>query len=111
MPGLSQSTLQLLLLLSIALCYVNKLDAVQGFCPASSSISSSDPNSQPLYWKVTNPTLSPYHLKDLLGFTSSVHRRDHALITPESHEEHAGSIPYHIGDWVAFCDVPCQYAR
>ncbi|GAB4857708.1 hypothetical protein Ancab_015614 [Ancistrocladus abbreviatus] len=85
MPGLSQSTLQLLLLLSIALCYVNKLDAEQGFCAASSSISSSDPKSQPVYWKVTNPTLSPSHLKDLPGFTRSVYRRDHALITPESH--------------------------
>ncbi|GAB4857693.1 hypothetical protein Ancab_015599 [Ancistrocladus abbreviatus] len=64
MPGLSWSTLQLLLLLSIALCYVNKLDAEQGFCAASSFILSSDPKLQPLYWKVTNPNLSPAHLKD-----------------------------------------------
>lgn len=42
-------------------------------------------NSRPLYWKVTNPTLSPSHLEDLPGFTRSVYRRDHALITPESH--------------------------
>ncbi|KAL5570161.1 hypothetical protein UlMin_026736 [Ulmus minor] len=41
--------------------------------------------SKPLYWKVTNPTLSPSHLQDLLGFTHSVYTRDHALITPKSH--------------------------
>nr|GMC80688.1 (S)-ureidoglycine aminohydrolase [Ipomoea batatas] len=44
-----------------------------------------DSNSRPLYWKVTNPTLSPPHLQDLPGFTRSVYKRDHALITPESH--------------------------
>ncbi|XP_039141568.1 probable (S)-ureidoglycine aminohydrolase [Dioscorea cayenensis subsp. rotundata] len=38
-----------------------------------------------LYWKVTNPTLSPSHLQDLPGFTRSVYKRDHAVITPESH--------------------------
>ncbi|KAH9776941.1 (S)-ureidoglycine aminohydrolase [Citrus sinensis] len=38
-----------------------------------------------MYWKVTNPTLSPSHLQDLPGFTRSVYKRDHALITPESH--------------------------
>ncbi|XP_031406584.1 (S)-ureidoglycine aminohydrolase isoform X2 [Punica granatum] len=38
-----------------------------------------------MYWKVTNPTLSPSHLQDLPGFTRSVYRSDHALITPESH--------------------------
>ncbi|KAL3633653.1 hypothetical protein CASFOL_022415 [Castilleja foliolosa] len=52
-----------------------------GFCSASSILES----EQPLYWKVTNPTLSPSHLQDLPGFTRSVYKRDHALITPESH--------------------------
>lgn len=50
-----------------------------------SSIIDSDSDSKPLYWKVTNPTLSPSHLQDLPGFTRSVYERDHALITPESH--------------------------
>ncbi|GFQ03033.1 (s)-ureidoglycine aminohydrolase [Phtheirospermum japonicum] len=52
-----------------------------GFCSASSILEA----QQPLYWKVTNPTLSPSHLQDLPGFTRSVYKRDHALITPESH--------------------------
>ncbi|KAH9305221.1 hypothetical protein KI387_009625, partial [Taxus chinensis] len=39
---------------------------------------------QGIYAKVTNPTLSPSHLKDLPGFTRSVYKRDYALITPES---------------------------
>uniref|UniRef100_A0A1D1ZLA8 Uncharacterized protein ylbA n=2 Tax=Anthurium amnicola TaxID=1678845 RepID=A0A1D1ZLA8_9ARAE len=39
----------------------------------------------PLYWKVIHPTLAPAHLQDLPGFTRSVCRRDHAIITPESH--------------------------
>ncbi|KAM3263797.1 (S)-ureidoglycine aminohydrolase [Capsicum chinense] len=56
-----------------------------GFCSApSSSILDADSNSQPLYWKVSNPTLSPSHLQDLPGFTRSVYKRDHAFITPES---------------------------
>ncbi|XP_024030672.1 (S)-ureidoglycine aminohydrolase isoform X2 [Morus notabilis] len=56
-----------------------------GFCSAGSVISSSPSESNYLYWKVTNPTLSPSHLQDLPGFTRSVYKRDHALITPESH--------------------------
>ncbi|CAL5436697.1 unnamed protein product [Camellia sinensis] len=56
-----------------------------GFCSAPTSIIKPESNSQPLYWKVTNPTLSPSHLQDLPGFTRSVYKRDHALITPESH--------------------------
>ncbi|KAL0295901.1 UNVERIFIED_CONTAM: (S)-ureidoglycine aminohydrolase [Sesamum angustifolium] len=52
----------------------------EGFCSAPSIL-----NAQPLYWKVTQPTLSPLHLQDLPGFTRSVYKRDHALITPESH--------------------------
>ncbi|GAV91702.1 hypothetical protein CFOL_v3_35092, partial [Cephalotus follicularis] len=53
-----------------------------GFCSAAPSILQTD---KPMYWKVTNPTLSPTHLQDLPGFTRSVYRSDHALITPESH--------------------------
>ncbi|KAL4602305.1 hypothetical protein ACB092_10G043400 [Castanea dentata] len=45
------------------------------------SIINSDSDSKPQYWKVTHPTLSPSHLQ---GFTRSVYKRDHALITPES---------------------------
>ncbi|KAH6788626.1 ureidoglycine aminohydrolase [Perilla frutescens var. frutescens] len=52
----------------------------EGFCSAPSIL-----EKQPLYWKATNPTLSPSHLQDLPGFTRSVYKRDHALITPESH--------------------------
>ncbi|XP_051134477.1 (S)-ureidoglycine aminohydrolase isoform X2 [Andrographis paniculata] len=52
----------------------------QGFCSVPSII-----DEQPLYWKATNPTLSPSHLQDLPGFTRSVYKKDHALITPESH--------------------------
>ncbi|RAL50685.1 hypothetical protein DM860_015832 [Cuscuta australis] len=56
----------------------------EGFCSAP-SFPNSDSISKPLYWEVTNPTLSPSHLRDLPGFTRSVYKRDHALITPESH--------------------------
>jgi len=38
----------------------------------------------PVYRKVTSPTLSGVHLEDLPGYTRSVVRKDHALITPES---------------------------
>ncbi|EEF31168.1 transcription factor, putative, partial [Ricinus communis] len=55
-----------------------------GFCSAP-SVLDEEKDSQSLYWKVTNPTLSPSHLQDLPGFTRSVYKRDHALITPESH--------------------------
>ncbi|XP_068650757.1 (S)-ureidoglycine aminohydrolase [Aristolochia californica] len=55
----------------------------EGFC--SLHTDGEDCQSLPLYWKVTNPTLSPSHLQDLPGFTRSVYKRDHALITPESH--------------------------
>lgn len=54
----------------------------EGFCSAPSII---EEQAQPLYWKATNPTLSPSHLQDLPGFTRSVYKRDHALITHESH--------------------------
>ncbi|CAH9114124.1 unnamed protein product, partial [Cuscuta europaea] len=55
-----------------------------GFCSAP-PILSFDSGSRPLYWKVTNPTLSPSRLQDLPGFTRSVYKRDHALVAPESH--------------------------
>ncbi|XP_059657677.1 (S)-ureidoglycine aminohydrolase [Cornus florida] len=71
-------------LITITLCLVRIADSEVGFC-SSPSIIDADSNSQPLYWKVTNPTLSPSHLQDLPGFTRSVYKRDHALITPESH--------------------------
>ncbi|XP_010269826.1 PREDICTED: (S)-ureidoglycine aminohydrolase [Nelumbo nucifera] len=53
----------------------------EGFCSAPPAYT----ESRTLYWKVTNPTLAPSHLEDLPGFTRSVYKRDHAVITPESH--------------------------
>ncbi|KAL2903110.1 (S)-ureidoglycine aminohydrolase [Bienertia sinuspersici] len=70
--------------LSISLSYLQVAISAEGFCSAPSSASNGG-NSGVLYWKVTNPTLSPAHLQDLPGFTRSVYERDHALITPESH--------------------------
>ncbi|XP_077244861.1 ureidoglycine aminohydrolase [Tasmannia lanceolata] len=64
----------------------------EGFC--SAPLPQKDSKPQPLYWKVTNPTLSPTNLQDLPGFTRSVYRRDHALITPESH------VFSPIPDWI-----------
>ncbi|XP_020262881.1 probable (S)-ureidoglycine aminohydrolase [Asparagus officinalis] len=52
-----------------------------GFCSISPPRNSAE---SPKYWKVTNPTLAPSHLQDLPGFTRSVYKRDHAVITPES---------------------------
>ncbi|CAN4078086.1 unnamed protein product [Withania somnifera] len=74
------------------LCFVKTVLTHDGFCSAPSSILETDSNSQPLYWKVTNPTLSPSHLwidQKILsvespGFTRSVYKKDHAFITPES---------------------------
>lgn len=73
----------LLLLLHAVGVSSTEIAAEEGFCTVNHS--QSNPISQPLYWKVTNPTLSPTHLQDLPGFTRSTYRRDHALITPESH--------------------------
>ncbi|GLT91145.1 hypothetical protein SLE2022_090470 [Rubroshorea leprosula] len=81
-----------LLLLSLTLCtfflsFSSTFSSVlgdAGSCSASLIIEN-EATSKPLYWKVTNPTLSPSHLQDLPGFTRSVYKRDHALITPESH--------------------------
>ncbi|KAK0588284.1 hypothetical protein LWI29_037175 [Acer saccharum] len=86
-------TPQLVLLLSVALSFVKLGMTDGGFCSAPSILDRS------MYWKVTKPTLSPSHLQlysrmsrtdlvvltDLPGFTRSVYKRDHALITHESH--------------------------
>lgn len=42
-----------------------------GFCSAPLRIDA-DSNSQPLYWKVTNPTLSPSHLQGQLPWFGSI---------------------------------------
>ncbi|ERN01054.1 hypothetical protein AMTRI_Chr03g145870 [Amborella trichopoda] len=55
----------------------------EGLCSVTPEFTSCDGDS--IYAKVTNPTLSPHHLQDLPGFTRSLYKRDHALITPESH--------------------------
>jgi (S)-ureidoglycine aminohydrolase len=78
-----------LLLLALALVPLASLagaaaaGAGEGFCSVEPSRDCSQ--GPPLYWKVTNPTLAPGHLQDLPGFTRSVYKKDHALITPESH--------------------------
>ncbi|KAL8167903.1 hypothetical protein V2J09_009402 [Rumex salicifolius] len=74
-----------LLLVLFLLGIFNPSVAQNGFCSAPTSMSKSEPTSPPLYWKVTNPTLAPSHLQDLPGFTRSLYKSDHALITPESH--------------------------
>lgn len=58
--------------------------AEEGFCSAPSVLSEGS-KSKPLYWKVADRILSPLNLQDLPGFTRSVYKKDHALITPESH--------------------------
>ncbi|XP_059444715.1 (S)-ureidoglycine aminohydrolase [Corylus avellana] len=73
----------LLLLTTISLLKVAVSE--EGFCSTPYSVINSDSDSKPLYWKVTNPTLSPAYLQDLPGFTRSVYKADHALIAPESH--------------------------
>ncbi|XP_058224574.1 (S)-ureidoglycine aminohydrolase [Rhododendron vialii] len=84
MQSSSLVSAQHLLLLSITLSVLRVGVTEEGFCSAP-SVSGDKSDSQSLYWKVTNPTLSPSHLQDLPGFTRSVYKRDHALITPESH--------------------------
>ncbi|KAG2294236.1 hypothetical protein Bca52824_040905 [Brassica carinata] len=69
---------------------VSKSD--DGFCSAP-SITESDEKPKPIYWKVTNPTLSHtskvrnvfLYNDHLPGYTRSVYKRNYALITPESH--------------------------
>ncbi|CAN0908350.1 (S)-ureidoglycine aminohydrolase [Linum grandiflorum] len=73
-----------LLLTFLSIRTANLAFAAEGFCSAP-SIAENGVDPQHLYWKVTNPTLSPDHLQDLPGFTRSVYKADHALITPESH--------------------------
>ncbi|XP_054823059.1 (S)-ureidoglycine aminohydrolase [Prosopis cineraria] len=88
-----------LLKMRIALVYILILGLFkyvvteEGFCSAPSVVGI-ESNLSPLYLKVDNPTLSPMHLKDLPGFTRSVYKRDHALISPESHVY--GPLP----DWI-----------
>ncbi|MFS8029709.1 putative (S)-ureidoglycine aminohydrolase [Helianthus anomalus] len=85
MQSLSTTHAKSLLLLSTILCSLNLVVTEQGFCSAISSVTDSNSNCNPLYSKVINPTLNPSHLQDLPGFTRSVYKSDHALITPESH--------------------------
>ncbi|XP_048230951.1 (S)-ureidoglycine aminohydrolase isoform X1 [Ricinus communis] len=79
---LSLHTIVFFISLLSSLVHIGLADG--GFCSAP-SVLDEEKDSQSLYWKVTNPTLSPSHLQDLPGFTRSVYKRDHALITPESH--------------------------
>ncbi|KAL1830015.1 hypothetical protein DCAR_0209416 [Daucus carota subsp. sativus] len=72
--------MQSLFLFSITICLLRVAVAQEGFCSAPEILI-----TESTYGKVTNPTLSPSHLQDLPGFTRSVYKRDHALITPESH--------------------------
>ncbi|URE06707.1 protein kinase G11A-like [Musa troglodytarum] len=72
------------LLLLVLLPWVRGAVGQEGFCSVPPSVVA-ESTTKPLYWKVTNPTLSPANLQDLPGFTRSVYRWDHALITPESH--------------------------
>ncbi|PNX73645.1 ureidoglycine aminohydrolase [Trifolium pratense] len=64
--------------------------AQEGFC----SVPSESKSEKPLYWKIYDSTLSPLNLQNLPGFTRSVYKRDHALISPESHVY--GPLP----DWI-----------
>ncbi|KAG0453080.1 hypothetical protein HPP92_025744 [Vanilla planifolia] len=82
MRGFSGKQAFLLGLLLHTVIMPNSAAPEGGFCSVSPSYSS--PSSDALYWKVTNPTLSPSNLKDLPGFTRSKYKRDHALISPES---------------------------
>ncbi|KAI3812890.1 hypothetical protein L1987_17603 [Smallanthus sonchifolius] len=84
MQSFSSISVKSLFLLLTIQCLNNIGVTQEGFCSAPSIIDSNS-NGDPLYSKVINPTLSPSHLQDLPGFTRSVYRSDHALITPESH--------------------------
>lgn len=85
MQSPSPVSARVLVILSIIVpSFMNASVADEGFCSAPSN-SDSYSNSGHMYWKVTNPTLAPSHIRDLPGFTRSVYKRDHALITPESH--------------------------
>lgn len=85
MQSPSPVSARVLVILSIIIpSFMNVSVADERFCSAPSN-SDSYSNSGHMYWKVTNPTLAPSHIRDLPGFTRSVYKRDHALITPESH--------------------------
>lgn len=79
--SLLRSSNFLLLLLLLSWAQVKLAAGDDGFCSAP-PVPSVDESK---YWKVMNPTLAPSHLQDLPGFTRSVYKRDHAVITPESH--------------------------
>ncbi|CAK7356260.1 unnamed protein product [Dovyalis caffra] len=90
----SLPSLFLLLLLSLSSHFFKiALSDDGGFCSAPSAFKTEAASSKPLYWKVTNPTLSPSHLQDLPGFTRSAYKSDHALITPESHVDSYAYLP------------------
>nr|XP_004508964.1 (S)-ureidoglycine aminohydrolase [Cicer arietinum] len=67
--------------------------AEEGFCSAPSAFTT-ESKSKPLYWKLYDSIISPLNLQNLPGFTRSVYKRDHALISPESHVY--GPLP----DWI-----------
>lgn len=74
------------LLFAIALLFAARKIHGTGFSKQCGIFSANELGiSDELYSKVTEPTLAPRHLQDLPGFTRSVYKRDHALITPESH--------------------------
>lgn len=84
-------TIFLLLLISGLFRY--SLAQEEGFCSAP-SVLTKESKSKPLYSKIYDSTLSPLNLQNLPGFTRSVYKRDHALISPESHVY--GPLP----DWI-----------
>ncbi|KAL5064232.1 hypothetical protein RYX36_025969 [Vicia faba] len=83
-------TIFLLILISGVFTYSS---AEQGFCSAPSSLNTVS-KPKPLYSKVYDSIQSPLDLQNLPGFTRSVYKRDHALISPESHVY--GPLP----DWI-----------
>lgn len=88
---LKMRTIFLLLLISGLFRY--SLAQEEGFCSAP-SVLIKESKSKPLYSKIYDSTLSSLNLQNLPGFTRSVYKRDHALISPESHVY--GPLP----DWI-----------
>eukprot|EP00250_Pteridium_aquilinum_P012275 c20616_g1_i2 orf=154-1098(+) len=72
------------LLLCLVLVFAAKIYGTSLFKECGISAAEEFGISNEPYSKVIEPTLSPVHLQDLPGFTRSVYKRDHALITPES---------------------------
>ncbi|RXI00932.1 hypothetical protein DVH24_001166 [Malus domestica] len=99
-----------LLIFVITLRLLKMAVADEGICPSTSMVDSGS-DLKHLYWKVTNPTLSPSHLQDLPGFTRSVYKQDHALITPESHDSDIRSVFDNAGHGFTLCNVPGKDAR